>query len=131
MKLTTTTAAVALGVSPKALDNLLSHSRGTVVPVGRRGRSRQLTYGAVERIAIAMLLNRDLSMPLGAALDVAESLIAGDGRCRIGSVGSLSFDLRDVRSSLGRAIATTLEEIPHPRRGRPRRSDDGRRGAFD
>jgi hypothetical protein len=130
VKLTTTTAAAALGVSVKTLDNILARKPRTLTPAGRRGRSRHLPLHVLEHVAVAMLLNRDLGSPLPRSLQLAGALIQGRGRHPVGAIGALHFDLASLRTSLALAVATALEEAPLAPRGRPPRRTKNKRGAF-
>ena len=60
MPITTRVAAAALGVSAKRLDNILTRSRLMISPESVQGRERKLPEQVVERLAIALLLQRDL-----------------------------------------------------------------------
>jgi hypothetical protein len=130
VRLTTATAAVALGISQKRLDNILARRPYALVASGRRGRSRKLSPHLLEHVAVAILLNRDLGTPLGDSIRLARSLIGGDGHHALGALGSLRFDLASLRHSLDDAIASALEETPTPRRGRPPIRRNDKRGAF-
>ncbi|MBI1809416.1 MAG: hypothetical protein HYR75_05905 [Gemmatimonadetes bacterium] len=129
MKLTTSTAAAALGVPVKTLDNVLTRRPRALAPAGRRGRRRQLSFQALEHVAIALLLQRDLGTPIETALRLARALVAGDGHHAIGSIGVLRLDLARLRASLERSVAVALEETALPRRGRPAGSTHKKSGA--
>ena len=130
MQLTTPTAAVVLGISRKSLDNILvTHARHFPLR-GKQGRSRRISYGFLERIAVALVLNRDLGAPIGPSLAMADSVIQRAGTHQTGSLTTVQFDLVALRATLSHAIATALEETPRPRRGRPPHDHNDKRGAF-
>lgn len=131
MQLTTSTAASVLGVPRKSLDNILvAHARHFPVR-GKQGRSRRISYRLLERIAVALVLSRDLRAPFGPSLAIADAIIQGDGEHTPGSFTSVQVDLSALRATLSRAITTALEETSRPRRGRPPRNRENERGAFE
>ena len=126
----TSTAATAIGVERKVLDNILAREAKELVGTGRRGKGRRLSVELVERLAVAMVLNRDLGMPVATALGVAEKLVqAPTNTITAGSLLSLSLDVGRLRSVLATALSDALEESPLPRRGRPRSTRNDVRGA--
>ena len=79
------TAALALGVEYKWLDNLLSQNRVQGVSQSRQGVQRRLPPEALYVIATVHRLNRGLQIPVGTALELAHELwrtpasgVAGD-----------------------------------------------------
>lgn len=120
LEITSRTAALALGVERKELDNLLVREGQRLLPPGRQGRGRRLSAATLEIIAVALLLKRDLGVSFARGLDLAEQLVAAPGsRVRLGRLGALEFDLPTLRRSLQTAIADAVELIHPPRRGRP------------
>jgi hypothetical protein len=116
----TATAAIALGVDRKTLDNVLAREARFLVPPGSRGRARRVPVAAIERIAIALVLNRDLGVGIARGLELAEEVEGcTDGRVRTGSLTTLHFDLPLLRRTLEPAIDDALEGVAHPSRGRP------------
>ena len=119
-KITSLTAAVALGIERKVLDNILSRDGRHLLPSGRQGRSRRLPFAALETLAIALLLHRDLRVPLSRGFELAESLRSSQNHeIGVGRLGKLRFDLDRLVSSLEQAVAEAIDEIHPPRRGRP------------
>ena len=119
--ISTETAAVALGVDRKLLDNVLSREARKLLGPGRRGKSRRISMDAIELIAIALILNRDLGVSLARALQLAVEVVASPaGRINIGSLGSLTFDLQHLREPLEHAINEAIEGVAPKTRGRPR-----------
>src|SRR5687768_5622247 len=70
---TVATAAVALGVRTKWVDNVLSHRSVPGVSQSRQGVTRRLTVEAVSVLEIALRLTRGFGIPLNRSLDLAVS----------------------------------------------------------
>lgn len=127
------TSALALGIDGKWLDNLLSHNHVAGVARARQGVARRLGPGALHVIATVHRLNRDLQIPVGAALRLAHDLWAGPqnfdpldaAALRFGEI-ELRLDRSEVRAAIAAAVADALEMAPRTRRGRP---PAGRNGA--
>lgn len=119
-------AALALGVEPKWLDNLLSHDRVDGVTQARQGVSRRLGPGALHVIATVYCLNRELQVPVGAALRLAHELwrsprnadAADTATVRNGEL-ELHLSRARLRAHVAAAVAEALEMAPRPKRGRP------------
>ena len=119
--LSTDTSAVALGVDRKVLDNVLSREGRALLGRGSRGRSRRISIAALERIAIALILNRDLGVSVAKGLQLAEAIISSPiGQAAVGSLGVLAFDLPLLRRTLELAVDDALEAVAPRTRGRPR-----------
>jgi hypothetical protein len=118
-KIATATAATVLGVNEKSLDNILCRVASDQLPPGERGRRRLVPVLLIEQIAIALILRRDLDIPLSRGMQLAEALTKGGGS--VGhDFGSLTFDLKALRTSLRQTIADAIEQTALPVRGRPR-----------
>lgn len=120
------TAALALDIEPKWLDNLLSHNRVDGVTQARQGVSRRLRPGALHVIATVHRLNRELQIPVGAALQLAHELWRSpqDADARdTATVRNGELELRlsraGLRARVAEAVAEALEMAPRPKRGRP------------
>lgn len=119
-------AALALGVEPKWLDNLLSHDRVDEVIQARQGVSRRLGPGALHVIATVHRLNGELQIPVGAALRLAHELwrspqntdAADTATVRTGEL-ELYLGRAALRARVAEAVAEALEMAPRPKRGRP------------
>src|SRR5687768_2095673 len=68
------TAALALDVDSKWLDNLLSQHRVPGVAQARQGVQRRIQAEALYLIATTHGLNRDFQVPVGVALRLAQAL---------------------------------------------------------
>ena len=119
-KLTTTTAAATLGVDTKALDNILSREASHLVPRGARGKSRRISAHVLELVAVALLLKRDLGIPIARGLDLATKLGESvSGEIQFGRFGILRFNINPLRSAMQQSIADIVEQTVPPERGRP------------
>ena len=113
-------AAQALGVPRKTLDNILAREARALVQAGRRGKARRIDFDTLERIAIALLLGRDLAIPVARGLQLAA--LIGESSPRdlpVSSLTSIGFDLPKLRVTLEAAIMDASEGFVPPPRGRP------------
>jgi hypothetical protein len=123
MNITTATASATLGVDLKTLDNILSREGKHLIRAGKQGRRRRIDAGTLEPIAIAIVLQRELGVPLARGLQLSGQIAADpSGQLAIGRLGTLSIDVRALRSHLKLALADVLEQTDIPTRGRPRRT---------
>jgi hypothetical protein len=119
--LSTVSAAAALGVDRKTLDNVLAREARSLVSTGNRGRSRRIPVAALEQIAVAFVLNRDFGVSLAKGIELAAPIIRSSGSpIPVGSLGMLSFDVAQLRRTLEQAVDEALESVAEPVRGRPR-----------
>jgi hypothetical protein len=115
---TVATVAVALNVSPKWIDNILTHHKVPGVSRARQGIARRLNPEAVTVLEIVLRLTRGLEMPIGRALLLATRPTASS----YSTHGvSLEIDLIAIRSHVEVRLAEAVEFAPVPVRGRPRR----------
>jgi hypothetical protein len=119
--LSTHTAAAALGVDRKTLDNVLAREGRSLIGTGSRGRSRRIAIVALERIAVAMILNRDLGVGISKGIQLAGQILAEPlSPVAVGSLSTLTFDVPRLRDALDRSIDDALESVAERTRGRPR-----------
>jgi hypothetical protein len=117
--LSTHAGAAALGIDRKTFDNILAREARHLVRAGRRGRSRRIPVQVLERIAIALILNRDVGIAIGKALEVAEKIVGTPtADIELGSLTTLTFDVTRLRLALERSIGEALESVAEPTRGR-------------
>ncbi len=117
----TDAAAFALGVDRKIIDNVLAREGRKLVGRGRQGKSRRISMVALELIAVALILNRDLGVSIARGLQLAVEIVAApQGRINIGSLSSLTFDLTHLREPLSLAVDDAIEGVAPRTRGRPR-----------
>ncbi|HUR91757.1 MAG TPA: hypothetical protein VMY38_03700 [Gemmatimonadaceae bacterium] len=120
------TAALALGVEIKWLDNLLSQNRVSGVAQSRQGVQRRIQPAALYLIATAYGLNRDLQIPVATALRLARAIWQGPEGDQAGAlatlaVGDIAIQLNraDLKERMDQALAEAVEVAPRPKRGRP------------
>jgi hypothetical protein len=120
--LSTDAAAAALDVDRKTLDNILAREARHLVRAGRRGRSRRIPIRALELIALALVLSRDVGITIARGLEVAEKILSvPSAQVALGSLTTLAFDVSRLRIALEQSISDALESVAEPTRGRPRR----------
>jgi len=118
--LSTHTAAAALGVEKKTLDNILAREARPFFRSGSRGRSRRIPISVIERIAVALILNRDLGTPVARGLELAKNLIdENSSQTAAGPLTTVAFDVGRLRKTLERSVDDALESMAEPIRGRP------------
>src|SRR5689334_22152266 len=122
---TLATAALALGVTTKWLDNTLSHFRVQGVFQARQGVARRLPIESLALISIALDLIADLDIPVARALDLANRLTTC-GKLTLPSGATIEVDLRSISESLLQRLEHAVEVAPLPRRGRPPQKTTGR-----
>ena len=121
---TVAAAAVTLGVSPKWVDNALSHHPIPGVSRKSQGVARRLSPSAVTTLEIALRLGRLISVPLARGLDLAQQAVEnGDraARLELSTAISIVVDVPAITSETAVRLAEAVEIAPVPRRGRPRR----------
>jgi len=123
---TIATAALTLGTPVKWLDNLLSHNRVSAIARERQGVSRRLTVEGLVGLALAVLLVRELGLPIAKAITVAENLAENEGRYIMPQQLMLTLDLSSFRTHLLERLESAVEMAPIPKRGRPRKNKTGR-----
>jgi hypothetical protein len=116
----TATAAAALEVSPKWLDNLLSHNKLDGLESESQGVSRRLSFSTIMVIALARDCIDTMGVPMPSALQLATRLLdTSDGELAISRCLSISVQLSVLRSNVLSKLARAVETAPTPRRGRP------------
>lgn len=119
---TVTTAAVTLQVSPKWLDNVLSHHAVPGVASARQGVARRLTQQAILNLDIAIRLYGVLSVPIARALELSRQLLHASSGFEVGQGITLTMALDSLAADVTERLAYAVEIAPTPRRGRPARS---------
>ena len=123
---TLATAALALGVTSKWLDNTLSHVRVPGIVQTRQGIPRRLSIESLILISIALDLIADVEIPLARALGLATRLAAAGGKLTLESGARIEIDLPSITESLLQRLEHAVEVVPLPRRGRPPQKTTGR-----
>lgn len=116
----TATAAAALGVTAKWLDNLLSHNKIDGVSKARQGIARRLSLHGVESVAIVRDLSSALDIPVASAIEIARKLLHEPGRAHhVSPTIKLSLDTAALKREVVSRLAHAVEVAPHRTRGRP------------
>jgi hypothetical protein len=123
---TAATAALALDLPVKLVDNAISYFRISGVEQQRQGIARRLSVDAVLVLSVISMLGEHLNVPTARALDIAQLLVSGQGRLTWPDGTQLSVDLKLIRAQLLERLAGAVEVAPVPRRGRPPRNTTGR-----
>ena len=123
---TVATAAVALNVSTKWIENTLSHFSVQGVTQARQGIARKLSVESLMILSIALTLIHDLDLPVENAVEVGTQLIEAHGRLRLPLGVTLEIDLQDISAVLLDRLEHAVEIAPLPRRGRPPQKTTGR-----
>ena len=117
-------AALATGVSPKWLDNLLSHHAVPGVSGGRQGLERSISMQGILAIELVRLLSAELGTPLPRAVEIASATLSTDGDpgvIRTASGLEIAFPLTEIARRLRERLVEAVEAAPSLPRGRPRR----------
>jgi hypothetical protein len=122
---TIATAALALGVSGKWIDNVLSHNKVPGIRQERQGIARRLSVEGLLVLAVTTLLIDQLGLPTAKAIIVAEEIVKGSGRYLAGEL-SIEIDLTMFQATLLEKLESAVEIAPIPRRGRPPANKTGR-----
>ncbi|HET9635008.1 MAG TPA: hypothetical protein VFP26_03690 [Gemmatimonadaceae bacterium] len=123
---TVATAALALHVSTKWLDNTLSHCSVQGVSQTRQGVSRKLSIESLTILAIAIALMSDLHTPLTNAIEFATQLTQSGGRIALRDGITIELDIQRATTGLLERLEHAVEIAPLPRRGRPPQKTTGR-----
>ncbi len=116
----TNTVANALGVTPKWLDNLLSHNDLDDLRRDSQGASRRLSLEAVTQLSLAKDLIDSTGIKAPAALNLAGKILKAPAGELIVSPGlRIRLDTETIRTAVLDALARAVEIAPTPRRGRP------------
>ncbi len=110
-------------MSPKWVDNALSHHPVPGASKKSQGVARRLSPIVVTTLEIALQLGRLLSVPLARGLDLAQlALKNGDGTAtlELSTAISIVVDVTAITSETAARLAEAVEIAPVPRRGRPR-----------
>lgn len=111
--------ALALDVTAKWIDNVLSHHTVRGVAQERQGVSRKVTLEGLLQLALAIILIEDLEIPTSSALSLANTLTDSGGSVKTPAGISIDLDLAAIRARLETRLAQAVEIAPVPRRGRP------------
>jgi hypothetical protein len=113
-------------VERKWLDNVLTHYRVPGAPRHKQGIARRLSSESVIILQIAINLMDELGIAIGRGVELATRLAEGRGAFSSPGIVSLSFDFPALEALVHARLATAVEVVPVPRRGRPAQSKTGR-----
>jgi hypothetical protein len=118
---TSGTAAFALGVAKKDLDNILSRYPVRGMDRGRQGVPRRLSFASIEQVAVAIDLTRVYAIPTPTALLLAEEALSSREGIITSPGGHLAIhvDIERIRRDLQAKLTDAIENVIPPRRGRP------------
>ena len=123
---TVATAALALDVPSKWVDNILSHHTVPGIEQKRQGVARKLGIDGLLVLALTTFLIQELGAPALKAIGIAEALLVNEGRYQSPRGLSLILDLSAFQVRLLERLETAVEMAPVPRRGRPAANKTGR-----
>jgi len=123
---TVATAALALHVTSKWLDNTLSHYAVQGVSQAKQGVARRLSIESLDILAIALNLIEDLDLPTAKALQLATDLQKANGSAILGRGTQVQINIQEIKSALLDRLEHAVEIAPLPRRGRPPQKTTGR-----
>jgi hypothetical protein len=123
---TVATAALALDVPTKWVDNILSHYVVPGVAQARQGVARKLSIEGLLVLALTTFVNQEFGAPVVKAIGIAELLLRNEGRYESPRGFSLVLDLSRFRANLLERLENAVEMAPAPRRGRPAANKTGR-----
>jgi hypothetical protein len=123
---TVATAALALGMPVKWVDNVLSHNRVPGIRQERQGIARRLSIEGLLGLALTAVLTHELGLSTAKALAVAEVIAKNRGRFLAGQGLTIEVDLAAFQASLLERLESAVEITPIPRRGRPPTNKTGR-----
>jgi hypothetical protein len=123
---TIATAALALEMPAKWLDNTLSHIGIPGVRQAKQGVARRITIDGLLILSIAALLSNELGISLSRAATLAETLASNNGLYTSPLGVGIHLDLEGLRSKLLERLEHAVEVTPIPKRGRPPKNKTGR-----
>ncbi|MDP9205428.1 MAG: hypothetical protein M3P12_08225 [Gemmatimonadota bacterium] len=123
---TVATAALALEMPVKWIDNILSHNKLAGIRQERQGVARRLSVEGLVMLALTSLLIHELGLPTPRAITVTQEIIKGGGRYSAPQSLAIEIDLIAFQNSLLERLERAVEVVPTPRRGRPRANKTGR-----
>lgn len=123
---TVATAALAIEVPVKWVDNILSHHKVQGVTQHRQGVSRKLAIDGLLVLALTAFLTRELDASVPKAIEIAAVLARNEGRFASPGGFTLLLDLSTFQATLLERLENAVEIAPAPRRGRPPANKTGR-----
>lgn len=116
----TATVASALGVTPKWLDNLLSHNDLDGSQRVVQGVARRLSFATVTILALAKELIDTVGMKAPTAIELASQLSnSTTGELTLSPRLRITVQTDSLQADVLDSLARAVEIAPSPRRGRP------------
>ena len=123
---TVATAALALGMPAKWVDNILSHYKVPGIRQEKQGIARRLSIEGLLILALTVLLVDELGLPAAKAIGIAEEMMKNGGRFVASKGLTIQIDLPVFEAGLIERLESAVEVAPIPRRGRPPANRTGR-----
>lgn len=115
-------AAFTLGVSPKWLDNVLSHYAVLGVTNGRQGVERGISDVGLRALEMIRVANQEFAIPIPRAVDIANACVVHPEARFVADAGvELVFAIDRIDRRLRGRLLDAIEATPRVRRGRPRK----------
>lgn len=115
---TTATAAAAIGLQKKALDNLLGRLDLPEVASGRQGVERRIPVTLLPELLLTAELSDQLDMPIRSAFALARRLCSGD--VSAGPFLHVRANTASIHEEIDRQLEVAIETVVRRPRGRPR-----------
>ena len=123
---TVATAALAIGMPIKWVDNILSHNKVMGSRQERQGVARRLSIEGLLVLALTAVLIQELGLSTAKAIIAAEAIVQNGGRYPAPKGVSIEIDLAAFQAALLAQLEHAVEVAPLPRRGRPPKNKTGR-----
>jgi hypothetical protein len=123
---TVATAALAIGLPSKWVDNVLSHYKLIGIRQERQGVARRLSIEGILVLALTALLIHELGLATTNAVAAAEGIVQSRGRYSSPGGVSIEVNLEAFQSGLLEQLEHAVEVAPIPKRGRPPKNKTGR-----
>jgi hypothetical protein len=115
---TTATAAAAIGMQKKALDNLLGRLELPEAASGRQGVERRIPVTLLPELLLTAELSDQLHMPIRSAFALARRLVAGE--VELGPFLNVRARTSALGEEIDRQLEVAIETVVRRPRGRPR-----------
>lgn len=115
-------AALALGMSPKELDNLLSRHAVYGLEPSTRGRDRRLRPEMIVRLAVSSVLREAFGCSWDRAIELTQPAFEQSEFQLCGTAITVRIDIALIRDRLSARLSDASEYLLAPRRGRPVRA---------
>jgi hypothetical protein len=110
----------AADADSKWIDNLLSHFAVPGVENARQGVARKISLRGVYHVALIRRLNREVGLPVAAAVSIAGRLLASESaHAQLAPGLDLNVDRSALERDVDRRVSEAVEASTPPRRGRP------------